>query len=156
MKHITRKLYARVLQQEYSVSFWHKHYFFHIEGASEGGFMVDVYTNDYENFEDKLIHLDGGHCESPNEIDAIEFMLWKSVGEDDWLIWNETTDSFTRFKNGDLIIYGEKQEAKADIIGSEVLIKHTDAYDNLQTEEMMNPQYNPEAVADNLSWEGKQ
>ena len=91
MNNITKKLYADILREEESVCFWYKKcYFISIENHSEFGFNVDVYTNDIGCFisDDKqeLIFVDGGHCESDKEIDAIEFMLDEAVGKDDWLI----------------------------------------------------------------------
>ena len=79
MKQELKNAYVEVLKNIPRVCFWSGEYFFVIEDHSEGGWNVDVYTNDDGGFfsDDKheLVLVDGGHCESDNEIDAIEFML---------------------------------------------------------------------------------
>ena len=79
MKHITKLLYADILREEGQVCFWTNGYFFVIDEHSEGGWNVDVYTNEDGGFlsDDNhgLTFVDGGHCESDKPIDAIEFML---------------------------------------------------------------------------------
>jgi hypothetical protein len=76
--------YAEVLKNESQVCFWVDDFFFVIEDHSEGGFNVDVHTNNYGGFYSgdnlELTFLDGGHCESTKGIDAIDFMLWKVEG----------------------------------------------------------------------------
>ena len=115
MKRSLKENYIRILKNEGSCCFWDNGNFFEISSASEGGFMVDVYTNDDEGFfqddELSLEFVDGGHCESEDEMDAIEFMLDASTGNQE-----ATQEESPKIKN-----LGSK-ESYAEVLKSELSV----------------------------------
>jgi hypothetical protein len=75
MKKITKDIYAKVLEQESEVCFWHNGYLYYIYDHSNGGYNIDIYTNKNQWFDEKLEPVDGGVCEKCNEHESIQFML---------------------------------------------------------------------------------
>lgn len=79
MKSTTKELYAKILDSEREVMFFDDEWVYVIFEASEGGWMIDVFTID-EEFgllsakEHELKYTDGGFC-TGDAYDAIEFMM---------------------------------------------------------------------------------
>lgn len=79
MKATIKELYAKILEDQREVMFYDDEWLYVIFEASEGGWLVDIYTVDEElvfyNAEEQTFKfLDGGLC-TGDAYDAIEFMM---------------------------------------------------------------------------------
>jgi len=76
-----KELYAKILEDQREVMFYDDEWLYVIFEASDGGWLVDVFTADeeivfYNAEEHKFKLLDGGLC-TGDAYDAIEFMMPK-------------------------------------------------------------------------------
>lgn len=74
---------AEQLKKEKEITIEHKQFTIYIQESCEGGFDGSVYLKkDYLENEDEAEVLDGGLCESEDELTAIKFFLDIAIDEE--------------------------------------------------------------------------